>query len=593
MQNFTTTMSVLRFGEFELDEQTFELRRKGVPARIQQQPARVLAMLIGNRGVMVTREQIRAAIWGNDTFVDFEQGLNYCIRQIRLTLSDQAESPRFIETLPRLGYRFIAPIERIGAVEVLSNGHKPAASRRIRIAMAPFELLGGTEEDYFAAGLTDDMISALSQIDPSKLRVTAVPRLLPGDLASDQMDRLQRELDLDYLLRGSVRRAAGAVRIGVQLHDLRDKSVLWSKNYDRPTADLLAVQDEVTLSVSHSLALELLPDGNAGSRRYAESAGAYDAFLKGRFFWHKMTGDGIKSSLTYFTDAITLDPKFAPAYAGLAECYLQMGSIRVGIMKPLEALAKARPLLQRAMDLDSNMAEAHCTLGLLKSWYDLDWAGAEAEFQLALSLDPSHLTTLLWQSLYLTAMGRVDEAVASLRRARESEPLSSPINMYYAFSLTNSGQYDLGIRQHKLAMELDPSYYRPHLFLGLLYQDLGRHEESLAEFQQALAMAPENLESLAFSSIAMAKLGNRKGALSVIKKIEAAKNRTDPALLLSFVYAGLGEADEMFRLLNHALENKCAPLYLFVIQKVFRPFDKDPRSAAFRAALGIPSRSNS
>ena len=157
-------MPVIRFGEFELDEQTFELRRKGVPARIQQQPARVLAMLIRNHGAMVTREQIRAAIWGNDTFVDFEQGLNYCIRQIRLTLSDQAECPRYVETLPRLGYRFIAPIEKIGTIEVASNGQKAAAPRRIRIAMEPVGLLGGTEDDYFAPERARTSVSPASSI---------------------------------------------------------------------------------------------------------------------------------------------------------------------------------------------------------------------------------------------------------------------------------------------------------------------------------------------------------------------------------------------------------------------------------------------
>jgi TolB-like protein/lipopolysaccharide biosynthesis regulator YciM len=581
-------MSFIRFGEFELDEQTFELRRKGVPTRIQRQPARVLAFLLNHPGTVVTRDQIRNVIWGEDTFVDFEQGLNFCIRQIRITLNDQAEKPRFIETLPRLGYRFIAPLEKIEAKETTAAKEIPADRRRIRIAVVPIEPLGGAAEDYFAAGLTYDMISALSRIDPVRLRVTAGPRLLSGEPVGEQLKRLQRELDLDYLLRGSVRRSAETIRISAQLHDLRDKSVLWSETYDRNSSDLLAVQEEVTMRVSQSLALELLPGSAMGSRKYARSAASYDAYLKGRFFWYKMTRDTMRSSIACFTEAITIDPGFAPAYAGLADCYAQMGSIRVGIMKPLDALAKATPLLQRAMELDNNLAEAHCTLGLLKSWYDLDWAGAEQEFQVALSLDSSHLTTLLWQSLYLSAMGRHEESIASVKRARESEPLSPIMNMYLGVAQMHAGQYDLAIRQLKQAIELDLHSYRPLMFLGRAYSDLDRHEDSVAAFRQALTINPENLESLAYMGQAMADLGNRRGALNVITKVKAAESRTEPAILLACIYASLGEDSEMFRALDRALKNKSVPLYVFLLSKTFRRYESDARYHEFLRSMGVP-----
>ena len=254
-------MPLIRFGEFELDEQTFELRRNDSSIRIQHQPARVLAYLLNHQGALVTRKQIQNAIWGEDTFVDFEQSLNFCIRQIRITLNDQAEKPLFIETLPRLGYRFIGHAEKVRDCE-------PAVERgRIRIGVLPIEDLGGPVEDYFAIGLTEDMISALSRIDPERLRVTVGPRSSGGSLAREQLDRLQREFDLDYLLRGSVRRSADAVRITAQLFDLRDKGVLWSEVYDRPSSDLLGVQEEVARRVSQSLVLELLPDAVVGSRK--------------------------------------------------------------------------------------------------------------------------------------------------------------------------------------------------------------------------------------------------------------------------------------------------------------------------------------
>jgi TolB-like protein/Tfp pilus assembly protein PilF len=579
-------MPLIQFGDFEFDDLTFELRRNGAPARIQQQPARVLAFLLSRAGSLVTRDDIRQAIWGTDTFVDFEQGLNFCIRQIRITLADQAEKPSFIETLPRLGYRFIAPITAPTAA-----APAPAATsdrRRIRIGFVPIEPLGSGVEDYFAVGLSEDMISALSRIDPSRMRVAAGLRLVNSEALGAQLERLQREFNLDYLLRGTVRRSGETIRISAQLHDLRDRSVLWSETYDRQTSDLLAVQEDVTRRVSQSLALELLPGETSGSRRYASSSAAYDAYLKGRYFWHKMTAEAIGSSLTYFHEALAIDPAFAPAYAGLADCYAQMGSIRVGIMKPLEAVAQARIYLQRAMDLDDTLAEAHCTLALIKSWYDLDWAGAEREFQIALNLDGSLLTALLWQSLYLAAMGRHEEAIASARRARDTEPLSPVMNMYLGVALMNAGQYDLAMRQFQLAIELDPLSYRPHMFMGRTYVFLGRYDEAVVAFQQALERNPENLEALAYIGCAKAESGDRKAAIAIAQQVLAAGVRTDPSILLGSIYASLGDADELFPWLDRARDARSTPIYLILIDPNFRRFESDPRYAAFRVSLGLP-----
>jgi TolB-like protein len=458
-----------------------------------------LTFLLNHRGSLVTREQIRLAIWGEDTFVDFEQGLNFCIRQIRLALNDQAEKPLYIETLPRLGYRFVAKIERPG------EQAPPSPEKRIRIGVIPIEDLSGQPEDYFAQGLTEDMISALSRIDPQRLRVTAGPRLARGDEALAQIDQLQRQLGLDYLLRGNVRRSVDKIRVGAQLQDLNDKSVLWSETYDFKSADLLAIQEDVSQHVSTSLALELLPSSTVGARRYAGSPAAYDAYLRGRFFWHKMTPDGIRLSMTYFQEALAIDSRFAPAYAGLADCYAQMGSIRVGMMKPLEALGQARSHLQRAFDLDETLADAHCTEALIKSWYEYDWAGAENEFQAALALEPGLITALLWQSLYLSAVGRHLDAVASVQRAREIEPLSASVNLYLGVAQHHAGQYDLALRQMRQSIEIDPNYYRSHMFLGRNLCWLQRYDEAIAEHQRALELAPDSIEVLAMMANAHAK----------------------------------------------------------------------------------------
>ncbi len=582
-------MTPLRFGEFELNEQTFELRRNGAPVRIQQQPARVLAFLMNHRGTLVTREQIRLAIWGEDTFVDFEQGLNFCIRQIRLALNDQAESPIYVETLPRLGYRFVGKLEMGGKGEA----KPPADEKRLRIAVVPVEELSGKEEDYFAAGLTEDMISALSRIDPARLRVTSVPMLESGDGMADHLDRLKRELNLDYLLRGSVRRSRDKLRISAQLHDLRDRSVLWSETYDRKASDLLAVQEEVTQRVSESLAVELFPSVTVGSRRYAKSSAAYDAYLKGRFFWHKMTSEAIRQSMAYFNEALALDAGFAPAHAGLADCYAQMGTIRVAQMKPVEALEKAHSHLQRALDLDQTLAEAHCTLGLLKSWYDLDWDGAEREFRMALALDPSQITALIWQSLYLAAVGRHQEAIESVKRAREVEPLSASVNLYLGIAHTFARQYDLALRQIHESIELDPGYYRSYMFLGITLNGLDRYDEAITAFQMALSLAPDDLSSFAYLGVAKAGKGDRRRALEIAKVVKAAEDRTEPALLLAAIYAKLGQAAEMYECIERAIALKSGPIYLIALSEEYFPHHSDPRFQRILSSIGLQRRMRS
>jgi TolB-like protein/thioredoxin-like negative regulator of GroEL len=574
-------MSVIRFEDFELDEQTLELRKDGKPMRIQQQPARVLAFLLNHRGALVTREQIRLAIWGRDTFVDFEQSLNFCIRQIRLALNDQAEHPLYIETLPRLGYRFVAQIEKSGERDL------GQAEKRIRIAVIPIEDLSGQPEHYFAASLTEDMISALSRIDPKRLRVISGPKLENSDASAEHIDRLQRQLDLDYLLRGSVRRSEDKVRISAQLHDLRDKSVLWSDTYQRKSADLLAVQEEVTQRVSRSLALELFPSATVGSRRYSRSSAAYDAYLKGRFFWHKMTAESIRQSMAYFNEALSLDPGFAPAHAGLADCYAQMGSIRIGQMKPHEALGHAHSHLQRALDLDETLAEAHCTLGLIKTWYDCDWSGAEREFQAALGLDPSQIAALIWQSLFFSANGRHEESIASMQRAREVEPLSTSVNLYLGVAQTHAGHHDLAIRQFQQCIELDPGYYRTYMFLGRTLSWLERHDEAIAALQKSVSLSPQQAEPQAFLAAAMAGKGDRQRAFNLLKKVRAAEEKSEPAILVAVIYARLGMAAELFEWLDRAVTHKSTPVYVAVLSEELRPYHADPRYHRFLAQIGL------
>jgi len=300
-----------------------------------------------------------------------------------------------------------------------------------------------------------------------------------------------------------------------------------------------------------------------------------------------MTTEAIRLSMAYFNEALSIDAGFSPAYAGLADCYAQMGSIRVGQMKPLEALAQAHSHLQRALELDETLAEAHCTLGLIKSWYDWDWDGAGREFRAALALDPSQITALIWQSLYFSAVGKHLDAISSMQRAREIEPLSVNVNLYLGVAQTHAGQQDLAIRQLQQCLELEPGYYRSYFFLGRNLAWLGRYDEAIEAFEKALALAPGNIEALAFMGAALAGKGERQRALNIVEKVRVAGERTEPAVLIAAIYARLGVAKEMYKWLERAVAVKSTPIYITVISNEFDPYRADARFHKFLASIGL------
>jgi len=243
--------------------------------------------------------------------------------------------------------------------------------------------------------------------------------------------------------------------------------------------------------------------------------------------------------------------------------------------------------LQRAMDLDDTLAEAHCTSALIKSWYEFDWTGAEREFEASLSLDPGQVTTLLWKSIYLSALSRHQEAIASMRLARDTEPLSSSVSMYLGVAQSHAGQYDLGLRQLNQAIELDPHNYRPYMFIGRTLGYLQRYDDAISSYQKALAINPDNLEALAFMGSTKGAAGDRQGALRIMKKVIAAENRTEPAILVAHIYASLGDGDEMFEWLGRAIEQRSVPIYIALLSEEFRPFETDPRFLSFLTQLGL------
>jgi TolB-like protein/Tfp pilus assembly protein PilF len=574
---------LIRFGSFELDVGTSQLRCAGVLSKLQPQPARVLVLLASNPGTLITREQLRQHIWGDETFVDFEQALNFCIRQIREVLDDDARSPRFIETLPRRGYRFLATPE-------VHQGQAPGTAV-LRIGVMPFGNPGSVEEqDYLSEGLTGEMMSMLSRQARGRMRVIARETMQRAKSEGMNLDRLRRELGLDYVLEGTVRRSMDRIRIAVELIDVKDQTLVWAEAYERRRIDLFSIQSEVARRVVRSLALELLPGSVRQAPKSQLGSPAHESYLKGRHFYHKMTADNVLASIRCFEQAIAADPNYALAHAGLADCYAQMGSIRVALLNPTEALLKAKPMAVRALELDDALPEAHNALALIKCWYEMDWNGADAEFRQALALDPDNVTHAPWYSVYLTAVGEPERALTEIYRAHEIDPLSPIINAYVGTAHLYAGQPDLSVRYLQDTIPLDPSYYRPYVFLGQTLLVLRRHEEALAALRQAQTRAPRNLEVIGFIGAVQAQMGDHPDALVTLDQlIETAGERFDPSLFAAMIYAGLGKIDKAFESIERAIERRFSPIYLIRLLPYSSALYSHPRYHSCLKRIGLPA----
>jgi TolB-like protein/Tfp pilus assembly protein PilF len=574
--------AVIRFNQFALDLGTLQLRSSGAITKLQPQPAKVLALLAANPGTLITREQIRQHVWGEETFVDFEQGLNSCIRQIRDVLGDDSQSPRFIETLPRRGYRFLVPFEAEASIS------PPAAPVLLRIGVMPFAQLAAAAENYLGEGLTEEVMRQLSRLAPGRIRVIARATMAHCRRESMSLNQLQQEVGLDYLLEGTIRHSPDRIRIAVELTDVKDQTLVWADAYERRLTDLFSLQSEVAGRVARSLAVELLPHVAVCARKPANYSPAHEAYLKGRYFFHRMTADSVLAASRYLAEAIAIDPDYAPAYAGLADCYAQMGSIRVALLTSAEALGKAKPMAIRALELDDTLPEAHNALALIKCWYELDWNGAGEAFRHALALDPDNVTHAPWYSVYLIAIGEPERALAEIYRAREIDPLSPIINTYVGCIHKDAGQYDLAIRQLRETIPLDPSYYRPYFFLGHALVGLGQHAEALSALNEARARAPQNLEVIAYIGWAQAKMGDHSAARATLHQlIETAGAKFDTSLFAGIIHTALGDDDVAFDCIERAIERRFSPIYLLRFGP-FHTLHRDPRYQSCLRRIGLP-----
>jgi TolB-like protein/Tfp pilus assembly protein PilF len=567
---------IARFGAFEANLETGELRKQGLKIRLPEQAFQILAMLLERPGEVVGREELQRRLWPRQTFFDFDHGLNKAINRLRDVLSDSAATPRFIETVARRGYRLMVPVSAAESPRADAS----STPGRVRLAVLPFENLSGNpEHEFFSDGLTEDMISELGRLNPSRLGIIARTSSMQYKRSVKSIEEIGRELEVEYVLEGSVRKTENRARISAQLIQVRDQTHLWAESYNRELADILQVQHEVAQRVAVSLSLELLAKGS--KHHPPVPPDAYEAYLQGRFFWNKGNDRDARTAIQWFERAVERDPKYALAYSGMADCYGRLAWY--GALPPREASPKAKLAATRALQIDDRLGEAHASMALVCFWYEWNWSEAEHEFRRAIELRSNYAPAHNWYAAYLNAMQRFDEAAAEQKIAQELDPLSLTIAMNAADPYYFKREYSLAIQHLECVLKREPNFFPAHYNLGKAYALGGKYQEAIAAFETAVRLSGVEGANTALA-YAYAQSGQLTKAKTIQRQVEElATTRYVPAPQLVLSSLGLGERSKALTQLENGFEERS---YLMIYLKADPIYDSLRSDPAFINLLG-------
>jgi TolB-like protein/DNA-binding winged helix-turn-helix (wHTH) protein/Tfp pilus assembly protein PilF len=607
----------------------------------------LLLLLVEQRGQIVTRDQIIERVWGKDVFLDTDNSINAAIRKVRQVLKDDPQQPRFVQTITGRGYRFIAPVldgggtspveaaasQQLVAEEefvskAISGDHLSQArasrfpgvllgvsvvliialgayfqwsrsharpqpsSGRLMLAVLPFEnLTGDASQDYFSDGMTEEMITELGSLNPEHLGVIARTSVMFYKRNPKPLDQVGRELGVQYVLEGSVRRSADQVRVTAQLIRVQDQTHLWAQQYDRELKDVLKLQSGIAGEVSQEIQTAL---GNPNATRPVSrpflsprEVEAYELYLKGQYFWNKRTIEGFERAIDYYQQAIAKDPNYARAYAGIADSYSLIAVYSAA--PPSEYMPKARAAALRALELDRGLPEAHTALALIVQNYDYDWQTAEKEFRHAIELNPNYATAHQWYAEHLMWRGRFDEALRESERARQLDPLSLIIATDNGAILYFSRQYDRAIEKLRTVRELDPSFPRAPGLLVLAYEQEGMFADALADLEKWRSLhqpnSPRNWSELAYI---YGRTGQQAQARLALAKLEQLSRRQhlDPGGLLR-AHIGMGNKELAFVWLEKAYAQHSPAMTTLKVDPIYDPLRSDPRFQDLLRRVGL------
>jgi TolB-like protein/DNA-binding winged helix-turn-helix (wHTH) protein/Tfp pilus assembly protein PilF len=622
------------FGPFELDTRTGELRKHGLRIKLQGQPIALLTMLLEHPGDVVTREEVQARLWAADTFVDFEHSLNAAVKRLRAALGDSAQAPRFVETLPGRGYRFIAPVKQPPEEIPHPGQHETAqpeppppngnstASRRFRLvggvaaalvlaiagvtlaslgkrdrnrivpgqiqslAVLPLaNLSGDPEQDYFVDGMTDALRQSLEGL--SSLRVISRTSSMHYRGSGKPLPEIARELNVDAVVDGSVLRSGDRVRISVAFVQAATDKRLWSNSYEGDLRDVFALQAGVARSIAEEIRVTLTASDHARLARLRTfDTEAYQAYSKGRFYWNKRTEEGLKKAIGLFQQAVDRDPDYALAWDGLADCWLPLGWY--GYLAPEATFPHAREAVTKALALDDSLAEAHTSLAFVDLYYDRDWAGAEREFRRAIALNPNYANGHHWYGEFLSLVGRHKQAIEEAQHARELDPLSAIINTWVGSRYFFARQYDKAIEEYRNALEMDPDFAPARLVLGQAYEQLGMRQEAIAELERAVSLGGSNSVYEGSLAHALGIAGRHVEALQAVRRLnEMAKTRFVSSYDLALAHLGVGDEAKTFALLKAAVQERSPRVVFIGVDPRFDELRMDPRFQQLLRSIGL------
>jgi TolB-like protein/DNA-binding winged helix-turn-helix (wHTH) protein/Flp pilus assembly protein TadD len=620
---------VLKFGIFEVDLQAGEVRKAGMKQKLAGQPFQVLQALLERPHEIVTREELRERLWPGNTFVDYDLALKKAVNRLREVLGDSAESPHFIETIPRRGYRFLGTLDAAEQPNAVPAATLPPTRRRIpgaltaglvlaliavlliglnvdklrtrifaksrsleirSIAVLPLQNLSNDpSQDYFSDGITDALTTELAQI--GALRVISRTSADHFKGTRETLPEIGRKLNVEAIVEGSVTRSENRVRITAQLIDVQTDRHLWARSYERDIQDILGLQAEVSRDIASEVKIKLTPQDQARlSNARSIAPETYEAYLKGRYYLEKLSISGFKEGLGYYQQAVTRDPNYAPAYVGLAECYEALGMW--GALPPREARSQAKTAAEKALALDDTLGEAHGALGHIHFTYDWDWPDAEREFKRALELDPSTSITRVRYATYLSAMGRHDEALAQIKEAHALDPVSHITNGLMGAVYFWARRFDEAIDQFNKTLVLYPDSAADHGYLALSYEQKRMYGEAVKEHLKQKELNGVSKEELSVLRQAFASSG-MKGFLRADLRSTIATSKPQYLTAWDFaqLYARLGENDQAFEWLEKSYQERG---HYFAFMKVDPSFDglhSDPRFQELLHRMNFPADS--
>jgi TolB-like protein/DNA-binding winged helix-turn-helix (wHTH) protein len=639
-----TTARTALFGPYAVDLRSGELRKYGIRVKMGEQPFQILLMLLERPGEMVTREELRAKLWADDTFVDFDHGLNSAVQRLRDCLSDTAEKPLWIETIPRRGYRFIAPVESqaaaasgsnavpagtassgaapaetragsrvygrrakvLGATSVVAIalivglglrglnlssvrerlGGRPSAPRIQSLAVLPLvNLSGDPDQDYFADGMTEELTTDLGKI--SGLRVISRTSAMPYKGTKKPLPEIARELNVDALIEGTVSRSGNHLRITANLVQASPEKHIWAESYESEVGDALAVQGKIAQAVARQIQVRLTQKEQAllAAARTVNPE-AHDLYLRGLYtFVTGGTGASTEKAITYFQQALEKDPNYAPAYVGLAQAYAIWAP---GMSRPRDLMPKAKGFALKALSLDDSLAYAHSALGTIALLYVWDWSTAEEEFKRTMELNPNSVWPHEWHSRVLVTSGRTEEAIAEAKLSIGLDP--SPLSGDYPiWVLILARRYDLALERAQALVDLAPNYAWVHFDLGLIYEQTGRAEEAAKESLKADELFGTDPKRLAQLKEAIAKSGAQGYWRRTLENYkESAKSQYVPSVMVAEACVRVGDKECAFRWLEKGFEERDDLMINLKVEPVFDRIRTDPRYQELVRRVGIP-----